>query len=156
MSVNRGRVFLGGLLGGVVWFFWSFISGQIIIGNARYAAAQNAGLFLKEPRYPFFVGQWFVILVAISVLLAHLYAWSRQTLGAGPGTALKLGVVVGFAASFPMNFSMASWSPVDRAFPLGWMLDIWGGCILATLVAGWIYKDASETRPASMASKAAH
>ncbi|HXY14899.1 MAG TPA: hypothetical protein VEI26_10410 [Terriglobales bacterium] len=141
MALNRARVFLGGIVGGIVWFFWSFVSGLVIIGNARYLAAQNAGLFLKQPRYPFFVGQWFIILIVISIILAHLYAWSRQTLGPGPGTALKIGFLVGFAASFPGNFAQAVWSPVDRMFPLGWMLDIWVGCILATLVAGWLYKE---------------
>ena len=25
--------------------------------------------------------------------------------------------------------------------PLGWMLEMWGGAILATLVAGWFYKE---------------
>jgi len=25
---------------------------------------------------------------------------------------------------------------------LGWTLDLWGGAILATLVAGWLYRDA--------------
>jgi hypothetical protein len=34
------------------------------------------------------------------------------------------------------------WSPVPRALPLGWMLDLWVGCILATLVAGWFYREA--------------
>ena len=111
------------------------------ITNARYAAAQGAGLFLKEPRYPFFVGQWFIILLLASIILAYLYAWSRQTLGPGPGSALKIGFLVGFVASFPENFAHASWSPLERVFPLGWMLDIWVGCILATLVAGWLYKE---------------
>jgi len=141
MGVNRSRVFLGGLAGGVVWFVWSFLVGQFVIGNARYLAAQNAGLFLKESRYPFFIGQWFVILLVISIILAHLYAWTRNALGPGPGTALKIGAFVGFAAGFPGNFAQAAWSPIERTFPLGWMLDIWGGCILATLVAGWLYKE---------------
>lgn len=141
MAVNRGRVLLGGVVGGIVWFFWSFATGQFIITNARYIAAQNAGQFLKEPRYPFFVGQWFVILLVASLILSHLYAWTRQTLGPGAGTALKVGFLVGFAASFPENFAHAAWSTVPRVFPLGWMLDIWGGCILATLVAGWLYKE---------------
>jgi hypothetical protein len=141
MNLNRSRVWLGGLAGGVVWSVWSFLVGQVVIGNARYLAAQNAGLFLKESRYPFFVGQWIVMLFVLSIMLAHLYAWARQTLGAGPGTALKIGVVVGFAAGFPGNFAQAAWSPVERMFPLGWMLDLWVGAILATLVAGWLYKD---------------
>jgi hypothetical protein len=141
MSVNRGRVFLGGFAGGIVWLAWSYLSGQLIIGNARYEAAQNAGLFLKTPRYPFFLGQWIVILFLLAIIVAHLYAWSRQTLGAGPKTALKIGFLVGFAAGFPGNFAQACWSPVDRMFPLGWTLDMWVGAILATLVAGWLYKD---------------
>jgi hypothetical protein len=141
MKINRGRVFLGGLVGGVVWVIWSYASGSLIIGNARYEAAQNAGLFLKTPRYSFFLGQWIVILFVMAIIMAHLYAWARPTLGAGPGTALKIGVLVGFAAGFPGNFAQACWSSVDRVFPLGWMVDLWGGAILATLVAGWLYKE---------------
>jgi len=141
MNMNRSRVWLGGLAGGVVWLIWSLLVRHFIIGDARYTAAQNAGLFLKEPRYSFFVGQWIVILFVLAIIVAHLYAWTRQTLGAGPGTALKIGVLVGFAAGFPENFAQACWSPVERIFPLGWMLDMWVGSILAALVAGWLYKD---------------
>ena len=35
MGVNRGRVWLGGLAGGIVWFVWSFLVNQFIITNAR-------------------------------------------------------------------------------------------------------------------------
>ncbi|MBZ5719273.1 MAG: hypothetical protein LAO03_02725 [Acidobacteriia bacterium] len=141
MGLNRGRIWMGGLAGGVVWFLWSFVAGQVIIGNARYQAAADAGQFLKQSRYPFFLGQWIVILFVVSIMLAHLYAWSRATLGPGPKTALKIGFLVGFAAGFPDNFAWAAWSPIERMFPLGWMLDMWVGSILATLVAGWLYKD---------------
>ena len=141
MGLNRSRIWLGGLAGGVVWLIWSFLVGQFIIGNARYLATQNAGLFLKTPRYRFFAGQWILILFVLAMIVAHLYAWARQTLGQGPGTALKIGFLVGFAAGFPGNFAQACWSPIDRTFPLGWMLDMWVGSILATLVAGWLYKD---------------
>jgi hypothetical protein len=141
MVINRARVFLGGLAGSVVWFLWSFGAGHFIITDARYQAAQNAGLFLKQSRYPAFVGSWFLILLVMSIILAHLYVWCRQTLGPGPGTALKIGFFVGFAAGFPENFAQATWSTLSRAFPLGWMVDMWGGAILATLVAGWLYKE---------------
>jgi len=140
MSINRGRVYLGGFAGAVVWFLWSFGSGQVIIGNARYEAAQNAGFLLKTSRYPF-VPIWFLCLFVVSIILAYLYVWARATLGPGPGTALRIGFWVGLAASVPENFAHAAWSPLSRHFPLGWMIDIWGGCILATLVAGWLYKE---------------
>jgi hypothetical protein len=141
MGINRGRIWIGAIAGSVAWFVWSFITGQLIIGNARYMAAQDSGLFLKQARYPFFVGQWFVIIVIASVILAHLYAWTRSTLGPGPGTALKIGLLVGFIAGFPDNFAWAAWATLPRMFPLGWMLDMWGGCVIATLVAGWLYKE---------------
>jgi len=53
MKLNRGRIWLGGLAGGVVWTLWSFVVGRYVIADARYRAAQNAGHFLKTPRFPF-------------------------------------------------------------------------------------------------------
>ena len=86
MKLNQARIWLGGIAGGVVWNVWSFLI------NMRqgpfYEAMQKQGLFLKQPRYPFFVGQWILLLFVMSVLLAYLYAWSRATAGAGPKTAV--------------------------------------------------------------------
>lgn len=140
MGINCKRVYLGGLAGGVVWNIWStFVNMRI--GMARYTAMQNAGLFLKQPRYPAFYVQWVVMVFILAILLAYLYAWVRPRLGPGPRTAVKVGMLVGFFAGFPTNFGTATWSPIDRIFPLGWMLDLWIGSILATLVAGAIYKE---------------
>ncbi len=139
MGLNKGRIWLGGVAGGVVWVIWSSILNQVL--SPRYAALQDAGLFLKQSRYPFFVGQWIVMLFVLAIIMSHLYAWSRATAGAGPMTALKIGFLVGFLAGFPGNFAQATWSPMPRVFPLIWMLEIWVGAILATLVAGFFYKD---------------
>jgi hypothetical protein len=141
MAVNRGRIWLGGLAGGVVWALWSFIINNIPAQHARYLAAQNAGVFLKVPRYPFFIGWWILMLFVLAIVVAHLYAWIRQTSGPGPGTALRVGFWAGFLAGFPGNFAQATWSPISRALPLGWMIEMWLGAILAAMVAGWLYKE---------------
>jgi hypothetical protein len=141
MHLNKGRIWLGGLAGGVVWTAWSFIVGFLIVGMHRYQAAQDAGLFMKTPRYPAFQLQWIVIEFILAIIVAHLYVWSRATLGPGPGSALKIGFLAGFAIGFPSNFAQAAWSPIDRMMPLGWLLEFWVGAILATLVAGWLYKE---------------
>jgi hypothetical protein len=141
MALNKGRIWLGGLAGGVVWTIWSFIVGFFIVGMHRYEVAQNAGLFLKAPRYPAFQLQWIAIEFIMAIILAHLYAWSRTTLGPGPGTALKIGALVGFCIGYPNNFAQAAWSVVDRMMPFGWLLEFWIGSILATLVAGFLYKE---------------
>ena len=140
MALNRGRIWLGGLAGGVVWNAWSFFIYRFIT-SGRYVAAQNAGLFLKTPRYPYFTAQWIVLLFILSIAVAHLYAWARQGLGPGPGTALKVGFLAGFFAGFPNNFAEATWSQAGRALPFGQMVEMWLGAILASLVAGWLYKE---------------
>ncbi len=139
-SVNTRRVALGAVVGGVVWAGWSILINVVVLGS-RYAAAQKAGQLLSQPRYSFFVGYWIVTIFLLAYVVAWLYASVRATQGAGPGTALTVGLLVGFAAGFPMNLSSASWSVVDRVLPLWWMLDMWVGAILASLLAGWVYKD---------------
>lgn len=141
MHLNRSRIWLGGLAGGVVWNAWSFAVNRFVVTDARYLAAQNAGLFLKTPRYPMFIVQWIVLVFILAIAVSHLYAWARAGLGPGPGTALKVGFLSGFFAGFPNNFAQETWSAVDRALPFGWMIEMWFGAILAALVAGWLYKD---------------
>lgn len=139
-EVNTKRVWLGALGGGVVWIIWSGIINTAILGG-HYMVVQEAGTMLKEPRYGFFLPAYFISLLLIAYVLAWLYAGVRQTYGPGPGTALKLGVFAGFAIAFPLNFSTAAWSPMGRIFPLWWMIELWVGAVLASLIAGWIYKD---------------
>ncbi len=141
-AINTRRVLWGALAGGVVWNIWSVIVNLVAL-RGRYEAAQQAGTFLKEPRYPYplFIVVWIVVLFVLAYVLAWLYASMRATQGAGPKTAAILGVVVGFAAGFPNNFATATWAPISRFFPLWWMLELWVGAILAALVAGWLYRD---------------
>ena len=136
-QVNTKRVLYGALAGGVVWIVWSGIVNMAFLAS-RYEAEQAAGTFLKEPRYPFFLPVYFLALILSAYVLAWLYAGVRETLGAGPKTALAVGILVGFAMAFPLNFATAAWAPVSRVFPLWWMIELWVGAILAALVAGWM------------------
>jgi len=139
-TVNTRRVVLGALAGGVVWSIWSTIVNLVIL-EPRYAAAQNSKMMLEHARYPLFLVYWFVTIFLLAYVVAWLYSSVRATRGAGPGTALTVGLLVGFAAGFPMNLTTATWAPISRHLPLWWMLDLWLGAIMASLVAGWIYKD---------------
>jgi len=139
-ALNCKRIVLGGILGGLCWNVWSMIINVAILGK-QYEAGIAAGHLLAQPRYGFFIGEWILMVFLLSIGLAWIYAASRSTLGPGPGSALKVGVVVGIVSSFPGNFAQAAWSPLPRTLPLWWMMDMLVGTILATLVAGWFYRD---------------
>jgi len=139
MRLNRTRVWVGGIAGGVVWIAWGFLIGMR--QAPFYEAMQKQGLFLKEPRYPYFTPIWILLIFAMSILIAHIYAWARATAGPGPKTAIKIGMIVGFCAGVPDNLAQATWSAVPPLLPLGWMLDMWVGAILSALVAGFLYKE---------------
>ena len=54
---------------------------------------------------PLFMVYWFITIFLLAYVVAWLYSSVRATRGAGPGTALTVGLLVGFAAGFPMNLS---------------------------------------------------
>ena len=139
-DVNKKRVALGVLAGGVVWGIWSAVVNAVIL-SPHYIAAYEQGELIKGGRYPFFLVYWFVGLFLFTYILTWIYLSLRVTLGPGPKTALRVGFLVGFAVAFPINLTVATWIPISRAFPLWWMLDLWVGAILATFVSAWLYKD---------------
>ena len=144
-AINKRRVWLGALAGGVVWNAWSFVVNGAILAP-RYQAAQAAGQFLAQPRYGSFLPVWVLTIFALSYIATLLYASARATCGPGPKTALGIGVMVGFVSGFPHNFAILCWSTMSRAFPFWWTLEMGLGAIAATLIGAWLYRD--EASPA--------
>ena len=149
MAINGRRVWLGALVGGIVFNVWSmaveFGLSSVIVGKARMDIAAASGWFLKQPRLSggLFFLVWAISLFVVSYGLAWAYAAMRATAGAGPGTAFKLGLLVAFAAAFPLNFAHATFDGLSPRYWLMWMIEIGVGSILAALAAAWVYKDAA-------------
>jgi len=140
-AIGLRRVALGTLAGGVVWGIWSTIINMVLLPS-KYQFAQAHQLLLPQPRYPFFVVYWFVTLFLLTYILTWVYVSVRATLGPGPMTALRVGLLIGFAMGFPLSLALAAWAPFSRVITLWWMLDLWVGAMLATLVSAWLYKEA--------------
>jgi phosphoglycerol transferase MdoB-like AlkP superfamily enzyme len=139
-AIGLRRVILGTLAGGVVWGIWSTIVNVVFL-MPRYQFAQKAGTLLAHPRYPLFYLDWFVLLFVLSYILTWAYVSVRNVFGPGPITALRVGFLMGFMCAFPLSLSLAAWAPFSRVITLGWMLDLWVGAMLATLVSAWLYKE---------------
>ena len=140
-TIGLRRVALGTLAGGVVWGIWSTVINMVIL-RPKYEFAQLHQVLLPQPRYPLFVLYWFVTLFLLTYILTWVYVSARATLGPGPITALRVGLLIGFVMAFPLGLSLAAWAPFSRGITLGWMLDLWVGSLLATLVSAWLYKEA--------------
>ncbi len=134
------RVLISGLVAGLVIFVIDFIANGVVLRD-KYAALVQAGLFLPKPRLPF-LPLWTLCIFGEGIGLAWLYAAVRPRLGAGPKTALTLGVVVGLMIHVPPNLAQASWSAAGRFLPLVWLVSGLIGIILGALVAGALYKEA--------------
>jgi hypothetical protein len=135
-------MWLGALAAFVVWAVIDFAINMWVLGP-HYQAAQQQGHFLAAPRYGTFLVVWMLMLFFLSAVVAHLYVAARATCGPGPRTAAAIGLKVGFAAGFPVNFALAAWATFDRIFPLWWMIEMWAGAVVAALVAGSIYRDSA-------------
>lgn len=139
-AINTKRVWIGGLVGGLLWLVWASVLNFGVL-MPRYTEAQGAGMMLEAPRYPIFPLVWCLDLLVLGVIAAWLYAATRATLGPGPRTAVKVGLAVGFAAGFPVSFYTSAWVPFSRLIPLGWLSELLVGAVLATLAAGWLYRE---------------
>lgn len=140
--MNGKRILLGALAGGLVWSGWSVLINFVIL-RPLYLAEGHIGQLLLRPRYgaAAFLISWFVTLFLVSGICSWLYAAVRKSRGPGPRTAVEVGVLVGFATAFPISLAVTNWSPLVRTIPLGWLVDLWVGAILATFVAGALYRD---------------
>lgn len=136
------RIVLGGLVAGVVLNVSSTVVNVVLLGD-RYAALQDAGIFLREPRAGL-MPLYMVLLFFAGIGIAVLYASVRGTWGAGPKTAALVGLCVGMLVGIPGNVAVAAWSPAGRLPPLLWCLDAVVGYTLAALAAGALYRDAPQ------------
>jgi len=137
--MNYSRIFLGGILGGVVANVVSIAINAGVLG-ARYEELEAQDVFLKEPRLPFlFV--WIAVLFFVSIGLVWLYAAARKALGPGPKTALAVGLAVGLIAAVPSFVVHYSWSHFGGYISGLWALDTILGSTLATLAGAWAYKE---------------
>ena len=146
--MNGKRILAGAIAGGVVWSVWSTLINLWIL-RPLYMAEGRLGQLLLVPRYgtAAFLVSWYVTLFLVAGVCAWLYAAARSSLGPGPKTAVKVGVAVGFVTAFPLSLAVTNWSPLVRTIPLGWLIDLWVGAILATHVAALFYQDKPPAAP---------
>ncbi len=137
-NINWGRVFLGGLLAGVVLNLFEFVLHSIVLEEDWQAAF--AALGKPEPSSGAIV-IFVVTLFAVGILAIWLYAGLRPRYGPGPGTAICVGFLV-----WALAYLMPTLGNIALGiFPTGLMLlPTAVGLVevpLAMLAGAWTYKE---------------
>jgi hypothetical protein len=137
-KINWGRVVLGGLLTGIVVNVFEGVAGTIF--EAEYQAAMEAlgkTMEMSTSTMVFYFAWGFIYgLVAVG-----LYAAVRPRFGAGPKTAVGVGITVWLVAYLMPSLAYA----VSGLFPAGLVLI--GTAIglvesvIGTVVGAWVYKE---------------
>lgn len=135
-KVNIGRILLGGTLAGIVTVFIGFaIHGGVL--SSHYMYFQSTGSVLKEPRM---MPLQMLTQVLSGIFLAMIYVAGRKHFGAGPKTAIVMGLLVGLV-SLPGITAIYSFYNLGGMIPLMTLVGNILECIVGMLVAGALYKD---------------
>ena len=134
-KINWGRVFLCGLLTGVVWGVLEAIKAPLV-GRDFLAALPGGHVRMSAGFFAF----WIVIELVVGIWTMWLYAAIRPRYGPGPKTA----AVAGFALWVIGALADAIWAslgfipPGVLVAPVATDLPI---IIVAAVVGAWLYKE---------------
>ncbi len=137
--MNRGRIVLGGLLGGIVFNVVSILVNVVVLAG-RYRILIDAGVMRGNPRGAFMAVHPLLLFLA-GIGLTWLYAAARPRLGAGPRSALQVGLLAGLITSLPSNYAQFAWSHAGGFVSAWWTVEMAAGCALATLAGAWVYRE---------------
>lgn len=140
--INWGRVFLGGLLAGVVINIGEFLFHAVIFKDDMAEAMRAMGRDPATVMTGNAIVVWNILGFLGGIMAVWLYAAIRPRFGAGAKTALIAGVAFWvisrfFAAIAEMNMGMYSQKLIMTG--LVWGLVEIG---IATVVGAWAYKEA--------------
>jgi hypothetical protein len=141
--IDLGRVFIGGLLAGLIINIGEFILNAVLLGEEMNAAMAA----LNRPPIDNAMIPWFVLFgFGLGFMVVWVYAAIRPRLGPGVGTAICASAVVwGLSYLYPNLFMI-----IIGLFPRGMMVmvTIWGlvELIIAGVAGAWLYTEGPAIR----------
>jgi uncharacterized membrane protein len=137
--MNFGRVFLGGLLAGLILNIGEFLLNTKVLGPQMMAFSAQHGF--KEPGSNFIVVA-IVMTFILGIVAVWLYALIRPRLGPGVKTA----IVAAFILWFGIYLYTGVINMLLFGIPMNLMIIafVWGlvEYIIATIAGAWVYKEA--------------
>ena len=135
--INLGRVFLGGIVAGVLINISEFVLNNVVLKADMDARMQALGKTM--PQTGGTIAIWTVLGFAIGIASVWLYAAIRPRYGAGPGTAARAGVAVWFFGTVVTTVVIVNMG----LFPVSPLALVWEfvQAIVTTIVGAALYKE---------------
>ncbi len=141
-KINGTRVFLGGLLAGVVFIVLGYLS-FLLYGNKLWEPALKA-LGLQIPTSAGMYIWMFASSFIMGILAVWLYAAIRPRYGAGAKTAVCAGLTVWAFSSLLPNASLGAMGLFPGSLMLCDSLTSLVTFVVGTFIGAWIYKEESQ------------
>ncbi len=141
-KINWKRVFLGGLLAGVVLNVLGYATWAIYLGKLYRPALEALGNPIRESvgLYVFVVVMSFVV----GILAIWLYAAIRPRYGAGPKTAVIAGIAFWILSGLLASISFGSLGLFPVSLLIIDSLTYLVTVVVATWLGAWIYQEQSQ------------
>lgn len=137
-KINMGRVIVGGLLAGLVINLGEFVLNGYIVEKDWESAMRSLG---KEPIGMHAVAVFLALGFLLGITAVWIYAAARPRLGAGPKTAICIGLIVWVLTSL---FTTLGQLPTG-IFPTRLLIIplVWGlvELPLGTVAGAWLYTE---------------
>ncbi|MFT3911513.1 MAG: hypothetical protein QM737_18965 [Ferruginibacter sp.] len=137
-KINYGRMILGGVVGTVVLFIVGFLFQGVILGS-HHEFFIRKGMVLAQPREFGWIAHISGSLTC-GLVLSICYVVARKFRGPGPMTATISGFIIGLFTAGDATAEFAFYN-LGSMIPLMSFANNVVGAILASLVAGAIYKE---------------
>ena len=136
-KINMQRVFLGGLLAGVVLNVVDFILYGVVLKDDIAAAMQALGKQMEPPIVLFVIWDF-----VFGIFLVWLYAAIRPRFGAGAKTAVIAGFAVWVLYGLMHSIGEAPMGFFPQRFYVLGTIVMLVQVPVATVVGAWLYKEA--------------
>ena len=136
-KINLARVFLGGLLAGLIINIFEYVLNGVVFASQWDAFMKALGRQMRPGAIPFFIVSAFVAGIGV----VWLYAVARPRLGVGPKTAALTGAAYWFfACAIPAaNHTAANLVPGHLTLAITFILLV--GVLIASVCGAWVYKE---------------
>jgi hypothetical protein len=137
-DINLARVFIGGLVAGVVANVLDFVVNEYVLAEDMHLLIQRFGL--SDAVGPGVAVTWIVVDFVLGILLVWTYAAIRPRFGPGPRTAIAAGLTI-FAAITAVMAGFTRMGLFATPLFLKASAFLLVTLCLASVAGAWLYKE---------------